>query len=1392
MPLFAVCAGTDSKFGRETGLRGLFEKKMVETDFYTEDKATPIFSSLSRIFAVVLVVEGGPGTLDTVKKAIECRTPVLIMEGSGRAADVLAYAWRYLHDETPSARHLNLSGLRQRIRKMGGNLDNNQLDVAQKEALEIVQIGEQVTVYNGENANGENRGLDQTLLACLLKAQKLEVSDNRSRAMCKYELHQRSLYLSMLFNRSDQADIVLRKLRNLARDAHNKEDDIRGVMQTDLQGALRWSLLGGRTGFVKMLCPLVELDEFLHDDDHKNLKVIFSAKHHIAPKKHVVQLLVALMRQSRHKKVQLVGRVASLMTNPGRESLSGLPSDYSLGIVNHFISLAILTNSTARRQIVDFIGQKFVGEDSVHQSSSPKLKRDHAYLDLLMWSIFFDYSRENDLGRFFWQQGGNSTSTALFASILLKAMAGSPALANGQFLNARDQMGLGSAEFESLAVGVLDHCQNDDSKLTQTILESELYHFRGFREKGPCSNCITFAVFGKQTNFLSHSGTLALMDQKWYGGIDPQTRTINIVCTAVFPLLLLQHRFLPIEMNTQDDSQLNKRRNSMVSTVELGPTESLHHVMRSMYGQTHRRCSRFYTSPFVKFLLGIVAHGVLLTTYTIASFGDFNAPNLTGVEIVLMVWHIALSSAELCDVFDDGYHDWSRHHWNWLQFFGLVVYWFGFGLRIHASAGGGYQSVEAAKLLFAMGAGGMFLQTFRMYAGISSLGPKLIMLVQMGEDVITYLALFLVFMMIYGVGSEAILGPHYAGATVGSHTLGRIAYRPWFQMFGELFLDEIMDDTNCLGPEPFQGCDYHAVLPVLTGIYLLVVNVVLVNLLIAMMSRTYNRVQEKSMALWHLQMHEVLREYQGASFLPGPFSLLQTLWLNLHHIWNLSCGRLLVPSVDKTPVVVQFSVTESRRAESFQEKHTERYLEQVKKERAASREIEIQIAELQGSQRTSVVGLNAKVDRLEAHMETMFAQQSKRLQEQSTELAKGQKTLLASIDANSRLSGGNNTEQVGATTLRPTLRRWKSASERRVTWESAVQRVISSMPTAYHTSPDREGGLWSVLDNNYDFQDLVIGGFELRFAFKNPHRDKPELYENGNIVVLFKTEEAFAVDPATHAELVHPRMPDGSLAMRQHVERNNRPWEVELEGYSPMDYTSPYTLFFSEDSPIDCYRWAQGSDPELAEKSASRHQTRSDFDGRPINPCGRTGIRGRGVLGKWGPNNAVHYVITRSALDADATPIERNGQRMQTILMCKRGDGRWLLPGTFQDAASVIDPVLRKSFGLDSNSMNDTEELQETALILLDAPECEVSYDVAGHDDRDTDNAWVENRFKVVELPSARNPEKDGSLNRFEIADDPGAESRMEWVTIHKDIRVAYSCHYRVIEGLAKRKKAFW
>lgn len=47
------------------------------------------------------------------------------------------------------------------------------------------------------------------------------------------------------------------------------------------------------------------------------------------------------------------------------------------------------------------------------------------------------------------------------------------------------------------------------------------------------------------------------------------------------------------------------------------------------------------------------------------------------------------------------------------------------------------------------------------------------------------------------------------------------------------------------------------------------------------------------------------------------------------------------------------------------------------------------------------------------------------------------------------------------------------------------------------------------------------------------------------------------------------------------------------------------------------------------QKLSSRTLLNFDADRRPRNPIGRTGLRGRGSLGSWGPNFAADLLVTR-------------------------------------------------------------------------------------------------------------------------------------------------------------------
>jgi ADP-ribose pyrophosphatase len=147
----------------------------------------------------------------------------------------------------------------------------------------------------------------------------------------------------------------------------------------------------------------------------------------------------------------------------------------------------------------------------------------------------------------------------------------------------------------------------------------------------------------------------------------------------------------------------------------------------------------------------------------------------------------------------------------------------------------------------------------------------------------------------------------------------------------------------------------------------------------------------------------------------------------------------------------------------------------------------------------------------------------------------------------------------------------------------------------------------------------------------------------------------------------------------------------------------------------------------------------------PLNPFGRTGLRGRGKLYRWGPNHAADCILTRAG---------EGGER--ELLVIRRGDtGEWALPGGMIDEGETPEECIRREFGEEVMGVDDGSEgrkgtptpSQEAVLSSLFAPSnVRVSYRGYVDDGRNTDNAWMETAAFSVEWPASLNRESAQSL----------------------------------------------
>ncbi|RDD41213.1 Transient receptor potential cation channel subfamily M member 3 [Trichoplax sp. H2] len=165
-------------------------------------------------------------------------------------------------------------------------------------------------------------------------------------------------------------------------------------------------------------------------------------------------------------------------------------------------------------------------------------------------------------------------------------------------------------------------------------------------------------------------------------------------------------------------------------------------------------------------------------------------------------------------------------------------------------------------------------RTLNIFSVSRHLGPFLVMINKMIKDLLKFLLLLAIFIIAYGVASQAIL---YPNSPWDWNLLRQIFYMPFFQLFGELFVDQIQG-RDCPPNATYltnSKCVANTwMVPILLAGYMLIANVLLLNLLIAVFNNTYSKIQENSDTVWKFQRYSLIEEYLEKPVLPPPFIII--------------------------------------------------------------------------------------------------------------------------------------------------------------------------------------------------------------------------------------------------------------------------------------------------------------------------------------------------------------------------------------------------------------------------------------------------------------------------------------------------------------------------------------
>lgn len=269
---------------------------------------------------------------------------------------------------------------------------------------------------------------------------------------------------------------------------------------------------------------------------------------------------------------------------------------------------------------------------------------------------------------------------------------------------------------------------------------------------------------------------------------------------------------------------------------------------------------------------------------------------------------------------------------------------------------------------------------------------------------------------------------------------------------------------------------------------------------------------------------------------------------------------------------------------------------------------------------------------------------------------------------------------------------------------------------------------------------------------------------------------------------VYPRTQD--TIIREEVPDDKVSWDIDWEQYNPPYFTSKHIL----NQPLSDPEIDAGFEPNW--NSVDGKIDRSSFMGKykihngyPLNPVGRTGLRGRGVLYRWGPNHAADPIVTRwKKIDSKIKTDEETLKPILQFIAIKRRDcNEWAIPGGMVDPGEVVSATLKREFleeALNSLelSADNKQTIEESLNNFFDLGV--TVYEGYVDDIRNTDNAWIETTAKNFH---DENGDIFGNM-KLKAGDDAIGVS---WLDLSSKLSL-YASHSKFLEIVAKRHGAHW
>ncbi|XP_005091977.2 transient receptor potential cation channel subfamily M member-like 2 [Aplysia californica] len=927
--------GTDGQYGAEIKFRSELESYIskVGTTGVSE-------SQVISVPVVLIVVEGGVGTMETVFESLNRHTPVVVINGSGRAADYISLAYNLTrnpaNEDSSRMPHdfdsvMHLAAERMFTWKENDTGKEKKLQSCIYFLKQCLKRRNLINVYDLEKSDSV-KDIDRALLFALLKANK---------SKCKSQLA-----LALAWNRCDIA----------RQQIFTRENRSRWEIK-DLYDAMFTALVQDRADFVELFLDNgVDLRKFLTVRTLWNLycnclgdatDAEASILRHLItycqqgwgqylrckaledwkdyPKSSLLLLLnkviVHLLRDecfnfySDHERFWISedekptmgwkGDMATIQPLLERMSSLGKPTAEQVR--------ALEPDHDPDEEDVQGVANYPGAFRSRSRRHKQKLKEnfdfEHPERDLFIFAIMFNRRK---MAHLFLNLGVDQIGTALLGCSLLKALSDKADM--DEEVSISVNLSQHAQMLETFAISVLSECY------TRTKCDTHLLLTRELKQLGHMT-VLNLVERQELMEFAEHSACQTKLSDIWKGSLTTHTSEGKILITILLPFLIFLIKFKSSRNCTSEYWGSVSDQEMVVTDNNLEPvdpdgqattsprfarskTRRVDSTKKSNYSEVRlfdcgrnngihllKAIHKFYKAPVTKFYTNIVAYLIFLGLFSfflLTNLRPTSEPDSPSTEeIVVWVWFVTLMIEENRQVLIGDQRsltykirNWWTDYWNRFDFIMYLLVVVSVVLRYNLSS----SSFVWVRIIYSITLAMSYLRCMQFFYAEKNMGPKVIMIRRMLTDLMFFFLILLVFVLSFGVAYHANMFPN---APLDWSVFFNVLYYPYFQIYGELFIEDLRgDDSNgCTRNEtiwrkdPMKRCgDETAIVPILLAVYMILTNVLLVNLLIAMFSYTFQTVQDNSTKVWRFYRIALVYEYFDRPSLVPPIIIINHIF----------------------------------------------------------------------------------------------------------------------------------------------------------------------------------------------------------------------------------------------------------------------------------------------------------------------------------------------------------------------------------------------------------------------------------------------------------------------------------------------------------------------------------